>query len=283
MRLRVARLGPFARRFLETHQAARVSAMFARSLHLEADQDALCIVDASLGDGALNAVLEAPFGALREIAVGAPCILHGGVIVIAGADEIAFGDASEWRPPQMRAVPQRQTLDALLEAALSMAPREGVFRAALDPDFSVNDLMTRALAARIAALREWMAERLKASQIQSDPPVTGLVGLGSGLTPAGDDFIGGAMIALHGIGRVDAAREVADAISRLGDGATTILSRAMLRAAAEGVGGAALHEVLSALGDDDIPRAVALLSDIDRIGHTSGWDALAGAIAALRL
>ena len=60
------------------------------------------------------------------------------------------------------------------------------------------------------------------------------------------------------------------------------LSVAHLSAAAAGRGSAALHAALNALVTgraDDLP---AELERIEEIGHTSGWDALAGAVTALR-
>jgi hypothetical protein len=51
-------IGPHAQRFVTRHTQARVAAVFARSLHLEASNDFLCIGDASIGRGPLNAVVE---------------------------------------------------------------------------------------------------------------------------------------------------------------------------------------------------------------------------------
>ena len=55
----VACWGSHAERFVERHTSAVLVAVFARSLHLEADGDFLCIGDASIGKGPLNATVDA--------------------------------------------------------------------------------------------------------------------------------------------------------------------------------------------------------------------------------
>ena len=109
----------------------------------------------------------------------------------------------------------------------------------------------------------------------------GLVGLGPGLTPSGDDFIGGAMVALRILGRGDIADRLVDWVLPLALAGTSRISRAHLTEAARGEGAGALHGMIEAIvgpvGGDISSR----LEAIDAVGHTSGWDALAGAVAAI--
>lgn len=275
MSLRIARLGPFARRFLEMHEIARVSAVFARSFHLEANDDALCVVDATLGNGALNAVLAQSFSGAAAPVIGSLARIAPTAIVT-GDLHLDADAAEDWRPAPARISPRAcPAFEALIGAALAAAPEDGAFRPGLDDGCGASSPIQRALRDRTRAFAGWLVSG------EGAPPVSGLVGLGSGLTPAGDDFVGGAMIALRLAGRPDKASAIWSQVEALGAGATTVLSRAMLRAAAEGIGGEALHEVLAALAAGDQARFPALLAAVDRIGHTSGWDALAGALAAL--
>ena len=70
------------------------------------------------------------------------------------------------------------------------------------------------------------------------------------------------------------------AIAMVASSATSKLSRAFLRAAAEGCGYEALHTMIIALLEN---RPCARdLEALARIGHTSGWDALAGAAIVLQ-
>jgi hypothetical protein len=111
---------------------------------------------------------------------------------------------------------------------------------------------------------------------------TRLLGLGPGLTPSGDDFLGGLLIALRLLNRDDLAARLWAGLEAAAMRRSVELSVAHLGAAAAGRGGAALHAALNALVTgraDDLP---AVLERIDAIGHTSGWDALAGAVTVLR-
>jgi len=105
-------------------------------------------------------------------------------------------------------------------------------------------------------------------------PDASLIGLGPGLTPAGDDFIGGAMIALRTFGHATLADRIAAWALPLAKERTSRISRAHLHCAAAGEGHEALHDWLHGFNDRDYQR-------LARIGHTSGLDAVAGAAGAL--
>ncbi|TMH29877.1 MAG: DUF2877 domain-containing protein [Betaproteobacteria bacterium] len=61
-----------------------------------------------------------------------------------------------------------------------------------------------------------------------------------------------------------------------------MISGAHLAAAAAGEGHEALHACLHALhsADADWP---SVLTQLDKVGHCSGWDSLAGVVAVARL
>jgi len=115
----------------------------------------------------------------------------------------------------------------------------------------------------------------------SGEPDDSLIGLGPGLTPAGDDFVGGAMIALRAFGRTAQADRIADWALPLAETRTGRISRAHLRCAAAGEGHEALHDLLAALGGNKNAIEAALAA-LDRVGHSSGRDAAAGALLALK-
>jgi len=102
-----------------------------------------------------------------------------------------------------------------------------------------------------------------------------LIGLGPGLTPAGDDFVGGAMIALRACGDARAADRIAAWALPLAQERTNRISRAHLECAASGEGHEALHDYLASGDREHLDR-------LTRIGHTSGLDAAAGALLALQ-
>jgi hypothetical protein len=107
-------------------------------------------------------------------------------------------------------------------------------------------------------------------------PDDSLIGLGSGLTPAGDDFVGGAMIALRAYGHQALADSVAAWALPLAQDRSSRISRAHLECAAEGEGHEALHDLLCTGDAKHLERLAG-------IGHTSGLDAAAGALLSLGL
>ena len=107
-------------------------------------------------------------------------------------------------------------------------------------------------------------------------PDDSLIGLGSGLTPAGDDFVGGAMIAMRAYGHQALADRVAAWALPLAATNTSRISRAHLECAAAGEGHEYLHDFLSSPTRENQAK-------LSTIGHTSGLDAAAGALLSLGL
>lgn len=126
------------------------------------------------------------------------------------------------------------------------------------------------------ALRAWIADGANSWPSRE---IDGLIGMGPGLTPAGDDLVGGALIALRALRRHAVAARLARWALRRSRGRTNHISRAHLACAAAGEGGAALHALVNAMlaGREDLSMEIAA---IDAIGHTSGWDAAAGVALA---
>ncbi len=118
------------------------------------------------------------------------------------------------------------------------------------------------------------------SAIACREAVQGLIGLGPGLTPSGDDFLVGALALLDAIGERDAHAALARAIIDALPGLTTPLSACFLRAAAAGHVGEALHRAVSSVITGDVDAAVAAAG---KIGHSSGWDMMAGITTTLRI
>ena len=127
------------------------------------------------------------------------------------------------------------------------------------------------------AFLDWL---VRGAQAPAPRAANALIGLGPGLTPAGDDFVGGALIALHAAGDAALADRVAAWALALAEEGTGKVSRAHLRCAAAGEGHEALHDFLSALKDGEVAIARAL-DALSRVGHSSGLDAAAGALLAL--
>ena len=107
-----------------------------------------------------------------------------------------------------------------------------------------------------------------------------MIGLGPGLTPSGDDFLVGALALLDCVGERDAHAALARAIIAALPGSTSPLSACFLRAAAAAHVGETLHRAVSSVIAGDVDAAIAA---IENIGHSSGWDMMAGITTTLRV
>lgn len=115
----------------------------------------------------------------------------------------------------------------------------------------------------------------------------GLIGLGPGLTPSGDDFVGGLLFMSRYL-------EAAYPSERWWEGGdipammantnsmTTQISHALLTDLSEGQSHASLHDLADGLMNNvDGFDASCHVRRVAEIGHSSGWDMLTGMIAGL--
>ena len=192
--------------------------------------------------------------------------------------------AREWRPP---ALPGRITADAMARAAAQLAralsgnDRPDGFGTLLlgePPPFPLN----HAAAGATAFLAACGAGDAPGAAALAEP----LLGLGPGLTPAGDDLVGGAFFArrvLADAGAVDGApwRAAATLVHTRARERTHRISATLLGDLLEGDAYAPLHDLMVALILGDEHTAIDATSRLTRIGHSSGWDMLAGFLGAL--
>ena len=110
-------------------------------------------------------------------------------------------------------------------------------------------------------------------------PAHALLGLGPGLTPSGDDAVGGLLFARRMLADAPAWAPVAGSLALAAHTRTHAISAALLADLAAGHGHAALHRVAAALaeGADPLPAARELVA----LGHASGWEMLAGLLIGL--
>jgi len=107
-----------------------------------------------------------------------------------------------------------------------------------------------------------------------------LIGLGPGLTPSGDDFIGAALFAKRALAAGYLAPKTWLAAGRrlavFAKSRTTTVSAVLLADLAAGRSFAPLHDLVEAIEKDDALRARSALRRLVAIGHSSGWDMAAG-------
>lgn len=280
----MAETGILARDVLRRARRGRVAAVFDRSLYAVFGGDWICIGTKEIGSGPLHVLCERIaadwFSPGQDIAVTDVALLAGGAALI-GLDA-----APVWSP---RAPPDwtRATLRAGLlavDAAWHVAPaEEGLAASGCG---QLPSAPTRVLAAAmpgIAALRQSIEAGLRGNlpAPADDAEIGGLIGLGPGLTPSGDDLLAGALLALASLGLCDLRdalwKVVCPHLERTGD-----ISAAHLRSAALGYAASVLHEAINATISGRAVRIAPALAAVSLVGHSSGRDAFAGAMLVFR-
>ena len=140
------------------------------------------------------------------------------------------------------------------------------------------------LPARLTAAAQELGLAVRAASPElARGAVAGLVGLGGGLTPTGDDFLCGFLAAGHcraGEAQAGFFRGLKrDVLARLPD--TNAISGTYLRCAAAGRFCMPLHELAEALRAE-VPSREAVL-DLCSIGHASGMDLATGFLYGLTI
>lgn len=246
--------GRFAREALAGGQGT-VCAVFRRSFYLEfTGRRYACVGDASLGRGPLNAL----------VANFSEPALHEKVTVSLDA-------CQSWEPPAFRGAARPQ-LDALRACLDGHVPDEGLGCTIL----GIHNALSVHAQPALEAIDRWLAGNALGHEAAQ------LIGLGPGLTPSGDDYFGGVLVALRWLGRGTQTESLWRWLEPRLAGRTSAISAAHLAAAAAGHAHEALHELLDDLSAWEVPDLHARLARLDAVGHTSGWDALAGIVAAAR-
>jgi Protein of unknown function (DUF2877) len=111
-----------------------------------------------------------------------------------------------------------------------------------------------------------------------------LLGLGNGLTPSGDDFVGGIMFAMEHAPRQAWAEGLPVTKTRIRNAAcmsTNVISAALLDDMMAGKSYSALHDVVFALHSNNVNSIVSACEKLLTVGASSGADMLAGLLIAL--
>jgi hypothetical protein len=216
--------------------------------------------------------------------VGTGAALHGvqvGAQALVGAGRVRIGQldievARTWNSRVPRIDPDPGAA-ASLAAAASRAER------------GVPDVPIHRLAAALTGSGGF--DRSDADG-DLDAAVDGLVGLGRGLTPGGDDVLAGLLTGLHATGRAGLATQIGQRVLHGITERTTLLSADLLRLAAAGH---ACLEALAVLRAIHQPPSVSAaprhhgagapmmepINGLLSIGHTSGADLATGLVLGL--
>ena len=261
---------------------ARVLAIFKRVCDLIThDGEVVAVVLPQIGDGPLNIVVNEATDLFAGIGPGAKVTLDGDQLQI-GRLGVELGEATVWEPrPEWDRLRARRAMIApcvpLLRAICVRHAPAGSLLSLLSDRLPDDKLAGPVLsAARKATGILW--DGLKGHPDKLKAGAMGLAGLGGGLTPAGDDFLTGAMLGAwltHPTPHALCRALVEVAVPR-----TTMLSASFLQAAARGECSAQWHSLLAAMDDEPNSavetRITAAVQKIMSHGATSGADSLVG-------
>ncbi len=290
-RYSATRCGSFAHDLLVDGRRGRIVALFKSSFYLESGGAIACVGNQYLHACSLNINTTAPANldwSASGLKTGARWRVLGRTIYIGGRYVFAMHATETWitaaAPRHWNALDLRRSVAELRRLCALRAPYDGLARAVLDGEDALTRTCLGSFAmAPVNGLRAWLTNALSKIQVSvSDHPheLQHLVGLGPGLTPSGDDFLCGVMFTLHSLGHGGVAKRLWDRVRPLSADAGNAISFGHLAVAAAGGGSAPIDDLLGALLGGESGEFHRLLDVIDTVGHTSGWDCVAGVLTA---
>lgn len=282
-----------ARAIRQEGWTGEVIAVHPHSVYVtDEDDEIYAIVRQPLGNGPLNLVIPAePAHLFNGLTLGTSLASNGarlgvGEVITIGLERAAIWDPKAYAAPADEAALERG-LAALYREIARRAPEESLAR--LLPhleDEDLPDALERVAHfprshALIGGLVESLAQR---DRRRLKVVTSSLAGLGPGLTPAGDDFIAGILLALALVReqRLDPSlNAIATLLVETAAPRTHEISGAFLRAAYDGQVGERWHPLLAALTAGDVARIVETVVPVLMTGETSGADMLAGFLVGI--
>jgi hypothetical protein len=274
--------------WLHESRAAQVLALFERACTLVNGQgQLLSLVGPELGMGPFALMVAWENGRFTDSITP-----NATVIIQPDRQQLKVGNltlhwhgAKRWQPrPAWKSVgPDKlaEHLPTLRRLLVANAPAGSLAMILLD-DVPAGDSPTAASLLAIArpAIDRLLQGFLAADVVVCQVATRKLAGLGAGLTPAGDDFLVGAIYALWTCLPDAQAASLATAVAAEAAPLTTTLSAGWLAAAGRGEAGQPWHDLVGALAAGQTEAMQPAVQAILATGHTSGADALAGFLVA---
>jgi len=224
-------------------------------------KEVLSIVTPQIGNGPFNLIVEDDVLFSNPLNLESPVSISANRLIL-GNLTIHTADAKLWSPR-----PDWEKLHAHQDLILNPLTQSPIVN--YQPLLPISLLSTFSTSIATADLPSSFAVSRR------------LAGLGIGLTPAGDDFILGALLAAWIIHPIEIVGVLAKGITNTSAPLTTSLSAAWLRSAGKGEAGILWHQFFEALISSKPAEIQTATDNILAIGETSGADALAGFIGTL--
>jgi hypothetical protein len=297
-KLYACQMGQTARKLLTPGACGQVLAGFSRAAYLVTEQAELFWLASENAPMHLRGLrITGPF---PKLVAGENFFIEDQCIKIAPHLQVDFGDASTWAVSPIPA-------EAALEIDQIPVRVKGIFPTGFDLSQAsgFGRLIPKILSLAAGQLDDeaeidpvlalaWLGiyEIAKACLLRDMPGLlqeaNALVGLGEGLTPSGDDFLGGLLFCVNTIQRLypgfinldssEQALFIESAKQR-----THLISFTLLKDLSNGQAVEPLQELLHSVLSNQPPESIHPASCLTQIGHSTGWDLLTGALTGLLL
>jgi len=281
-------LGPWAARIIQQHDHGKIIGVTSRGVFLDVEQDQILFLSGEIYQGPLTINLAERLDFRNRFSLGETCDLSPEQISFQTCRVTIPQGTPIWRPAPI--VFPKDTWSAVLKRGRCLATElikttqyglflpflKAVCRRTEDgnprhPPGEV-DVWAYLPSYRVEQPRDFTQHLL------------GLIGRGKGLTPSGDDFLAGFLLAAHTLAVLNkllASRDVLQTqILETAQRKTTTLSAALIQCAAEGLADARVMIGLQWLAQGGISLA-QVKSDLLSYGSSSGVDSFAGMLAAI--
>ncbi|HZW84904.1 MAG TPA: DUF2877 domain-containing protein, partial [Nitrososphaerales archaeon] len=250
----------------------------------------VCLLGSSAGRGPLYINLPGPVEGFSRVRPGDPVLLSakglemGDVCIdLTGAESYAPGltFAAPVVSPQ-GLLANIQTARRAVNDGGSLAGMGVIIQSDVENEVQSGSFSNSFANLARARSARFIEELASGSLLDSSRAAEEFAGLGPGLTPASDDFICGAVLALvlgshNGFGR-GSARDIARQVAQSAGRRTTALSREFLTLASEGMAGDRAMEAVESLYCGSPSDVVDRFTQLLKVGHTSGTDFAIGMI-----
>lgn len=250
---------------------------------------------------------------LRRLAVGMPVRVQGEDVLFGGGEVLSLGDTPPWQrlpvgPGNWVSLENaRRGFDRILDAALAMQRGDNLGLAlpdiaagstAIELDRELGCPTTPGsplIAAAIEHIRRIVPVCRSGRFDLAMTAAEALIGLGLGLTPSGDDFVGGLLFAAHHLkeafpgelhlnteGDTEGDGDAVGAMIARSSSMTNRISHALLGDFALGQGYETMHDLMDGIltADANFDAATHVMQ-VTSIGNSSGWDMLTGLLTGM--
>ena len=289
-------MGETARRLLTPEARGQVLAGFSRAAYLVTEQEDLFWLASENTPMHLRALrIAEPF---PKLVAGETFVMEGECIKIAPDLQVDLGDASTWAfspipakavleidqiPVRVKSIfptgfdlSQASGFGRLIPKILSLAAGQ------LDDEAEIDPTLALAWPSIYAITKACLLGDMPGLFREANA----LVGLGEGLTPSGDDFLGGLLFCVNTIQRLypgfinldssEQALFIESAKQR-----THLISFTLLKDLTNGQAVEPLHQLIQSVLSEQPPESIRPASCLTQIGYSTGWDLLTGALTGL--